>query len=143
MNGVSTLIGGCIINKSGTKGGHGEANKSNSIIYWCIIYNYIEHKIYDYLHKDVIHVMFTKKATMMLGGLKGLRFRKEDVTINMVLAINTYNQIPENIVVLLKEKNLTKTRRLIGKRRKSFNIHLKKLLKTCNRKNLQGIYLEP
>jgi 5-methylcytosine-specific restriction endonuclease McrA len=87
--------------------------------------------------------MFTEKATVMLGGLKGLRFRKEDVTINMVLAINTYNQIPENIVVLLKEKNLTKTRRLIGKRRKSFNIHLKKLLKTCNRKNLQGIYLEP
>jgi hypothetical protein len=33
VNGISTQIGGFTINKYGTKGGHGEANKSNSIIY--------------------------------------------------------------------------------------------------------------
>jgi hypothetical protein len=45
--------------------------------------------------------------------------KNKDVTINMVLEITTYSQILDNIVVLLKEKNLTKTKIwLIGKRRK-------------------------
>ncbi len=122
-----TQISGCTRNKSSTKGGHGEANKSSFIIYWCFFCNSIEHKIYNYLHKDAVHVMFKEKATMAT-------FKKENyVTINMVLVITTYSQIPENIVVLLKEKKPHK---------KNFNVHLKKILKTCNRRNLQRIYLE-
>jgi hypothetical protein len=44
--------------------------------------------------------MFGEKATM------------EDVTINMVLAITTYSQILENIVVLFKEKKPHKNQNL-------------------------------
>jgi hypothetical protein len=72
--------------------------------------------------------MFKEKATMAAS-------KKENyVTISMVLAITTYSQILENIVVLLKEKKPHK---------KTFNVHLKKILKTCNRRNFQRIYLEP
>ncbi len=64
MNGILAQTSGGAGNKSNNKIGHGEANKSSSIIYHCFICNSIEHKIYDYLDKDVIHVMFKGKVTM-------------------------------------------------------------------------------
>jgi hypothetical protein len=53
MNGVLAQLNG-IGTKSGNKGGCGEVNKSDPIIYCYFIYNSIKHKIYDYLYKDVI-----------------------------------------------------------------------------------------
>jgi hypothetical protein len=68
--------------------------------------------------------------------------KKEDVAINMVLAITTI--VKYSKMWCSKRKNFTRTKVwLIGKRRKIFNFCLKKLLKTCNRRNLRGIYLEP
>jgi hypothetical protein len=84
MNGVSTQISGGIGNKFGNKRGHGEANKSNSIIYWCFIYNFIEHKIYNCPHKDSTHAMFKKKAAAVAS-------KKENVFVNMVLIVTTHN----------------------------------------------------
>jgi hypothetical protein len=52
VNGILTQTSGGIINKSGNKRGCGEANKFDSIIYQCFIYNSIEHKIYNCPHKD-------------------------------------------------------------------------------------------
>ncbi len=52
MNGVLTQTNGGIGNKFGNKRGCGEANKFDSIIYPCLIYNYVEHKIYNCPHKD-------------------------------------------------------------------------------------------
>jgi hypothetical protein len=52
VNGVLTQTNGGIGNKFGNKRGCGEANKFDSIIYPCLIYNYVEHKIYNCPHKD-------------------------------------------------------------------------------------------
>jgi hypothetical protein len=49
--------------------------------------------------------MFREKVMMVAP-------KKEDVIINMVLAITTYTQIPENIVVLSKEKKPHKNENL-------------------------------
>jgi hypothetical protein len=51
MNGVLKQHGG-IRNKSNNKRGHKRTNKSNSNIYCCFIYNFVEHKIYDCHYKD-------------------------------------------------------------------------------------------
>jgi hypothetical protein len=47
------------------------------------ICNSIEQKIYDYLYKDAAQAMFKKKATMATP-------KKDDVVVNMVLAVNTF-----------------------------------------------------
>jgi hypothetical protein len=51
MNGVTTQTSGGTRNKFDNKWGHGEANKSGSIIYQCFICNFVEQKIYNYPHK--------------------------------------------------------------------------------------------
>jgi hypothetical protein len=51
--------------------------------------------------------------------------KKDDVAINMVLVVTTRNHIPENVV--FKGKDLSRTKAwLMGKKRKSFNIYLRK-----------------
>jgi hypothetical protein len=83
--------------------------------------------IYDYPPKDAIQTMFREKAIMATP-------KEDNVVVNMVLAITTYSQIPENVV--FKEKEPFKNKRLvISKKRKSFNIHLKKLLKTYKKRS--------
>lgn len=130
MNGVSAQIGGSSRNKFGNKRGCGKINKYGSIIYCCFICNCVEHKIYDYPHKDVIQAMFREKALVVT-------FEEDNVVINMVLAITTYDQILENVV--FKEKKPFKNKSLaINKKRKSFNIHLKKLLNTYNKRSCMG-----
>jgi hypothetical protein len=47
MNKISTQPGNIVI-KFGNNEGCGKVIKSSSIIYHCLIYNSIEHKIYDY-----------------------------------------------------------------------------------------------
>jgi hypothetical protein len=60
--------------------------------------------------------------------------KKNDVAINMVLVVTTCNHIPENVV--FKGKNLSKTKAwLMGKKRKNFNIYLKKQKRTYNKRN--------
>ncbi len=62
MNGVLAQINGGTRNKFGNKGGQGNANKFGSIVYCCFICNFIEHKIYNYPHKDVAQAMFKEKG---------------------------------------------------------------------------------
>lgn len=95
MNKVSTQLGS-IGNKIANKRGCGEANKFDSIIYHCFIYGLVEHKTYDYLHKDAAQAMFREK-TMAVAP------KEDDVAINMVLAITTHNEIPENVVFKQKK----------------------------------------
>jgi hypothetical protein len=83
VNGVSIQPNGTRI-KFNNKGGRKEANKYNSIIYCCFIYNFVEHKIYDYPHKDAIQDMFREKATTTTP-------KEDDVVVNMVLAITTHS----------------------------------------------------
>jgi hypothetical protein len=80
MNGISTQIGGGTRNKSCSKGGHKEVNKFGFIIYHCFIFNFIEHKIYNYLHKDTIHIMDREKAVVPTP-------KKGDIVVNMVLVV--------------------------------------------------------
>jgi hypothetical protein len=77
MNGILAQPSGTW-NKFDNKGGHRKANKSSSIIYYCFICNFIEHKIYDYLHKDITQVMFKEKGVVVAP-------KKDNVAINMVL----------------------------------------------------------
>ncbi len=84
MNGVLAKPCGSIGNKSSSKVGHGKANKYNSIIYYCYICKFVEHKIYDYFHKDATQAMFRKNITMATP-------KKDDVAIKMVLVITTHN----------------------------------------------------
>ncbi len=84
VNGILAQHGG-IGNKSGNKGSHKEANKSSSIIYRYIIYNSIEHKIYDFPHKDVIQAMFREKATTTT-------LEKDDVAILLTIFYFFYLQ---------------------------------------------------
>jgi hypothetical protein len=95
MNGVSTQPNG-IRNKSNNKRGSRKVNKSDSIIYHCFVYNFFEHKIYDCLHKDVGQAMFREKVMTIAP-------KKDDVAVNMVLAITTHSQIPGNVVFKEKE----------------------------------------
>jgi hypothetical protein len=95
MNGILAQTNGGIKNKSSNKGGHEKANKSNSIIYCCFISNFVEHKIYNCLHKDVAQVMFKKKVVAAIP-------KKENVAINMVLVVITCNHVLKNVV--FKEK---------------------------------------
>jgi hypothetical protein len=83
VNGILAQPSG-IRTKLHNKRGHGETNKSNSIIYLYFICNSIEHKIYDCLYKDAAHAMFKEKATTITP-------KKDDVAVNMVLAITTRN----------------------------------------------------
>ncbi len=53
MYGILAQIRGGMGNQSNNKGGCKETNKSSSILYHCFICNFVEHKIYDYPHKDV------------------------------------------------------------------------------------------
>jgi hypothetical protein len=46
----------------GNKRNLGKVTKSNSIIYHCFICSFVEHKTYDYLHKNVVHAMLREKA---------------------------------------------------------------------------------
>jgi hypothetical protein len=62
MNGILAQTNGGIGNKSDNKRGCGKTNKFSSIIYQCFICNSIEHKIYNFFHKDVAQTMFAKKA---------------------------------------------------------------------------------
>jgi hypothetical protein len=79
--------------------------------------------------------MFKEKTTKIAP-------KKENVAVNMVLAITTHTQILK--MWYSRRKNLSKTRDwLIGKKRKSFNIHLKKLLRTYNKRSCQKICMEP
>ncbi len=123
MNGVPTQLGGTW-NKSNNKRGHKEANKSSSIIYHYFICNVVETKTYDCLHKDAIHALFKKKGVLVAP-------KKDDVVVNMILVVTIHNQIPKKMV--FKEKKPLKN--------KSFNVHLKKPLKTYNKKNhLELVY---
>jgi len=83
VNGVTAQIGRGASNKFGNKRGHKKTNKSSSIIYYCFIYNYVEHKIYNYPHKDVAHIMFKEKATTIAP--------KKEVIFNMVLVVTTHS----------------------------------------------------
>jgi hypothetical protein len=60
------------------KRGHKYVNKSSSIIYCCFIHNFVEHKVYDYLHKDTIQLMFKEKVMVVAP-------KKDNVDVNMVL----------------------------------------------------------
>jgi hypothetical protein len=80
VNGVLAQFGGTG-NKSSSKRGQGKGNKSTSIIYCCFICNSIEHQIYDYLHKDATQAMFKEKVAVAT-------FKKDDVVVNMVLAVS-------------------------------------------------------
>ncbi len=91
INGILAQINGGTRNKFGNKRDCREANKSDSIIYCCFICNFVKHKIYHYLHKDAIQVMFKENAMVAPP-------KKKDVVVNMVLTITTHNQIPENVV---------------------------------------------
>ncbi len=84
MNGVLAQIGDNTWNKSGNKGGCGKTNKYGSIIYRCFICNFIEHKIYDYFHKDVAQAMFREKVAVATP-------KEDDVVVNMVLVVTTYS----------------------------------------------------
>ncbi len=126
MNGVLAQPGD-IGNKYDIKGNHGEVNKYGSIIYHCFICNFVKHKIYDYLYKDVAQVMFKEKAMATTP-------KKDNVAINMVLAVTTCSHIPKNVV--FKGKNLSRTKVWqIGKKRKNFTICLKKALRTYNKRS--------
>jgi len=93
MNGVSAQINGGTRNKSSNKGSWGEINKSGSIIFQCFVYNFIEHKIYNYPFKGVTQEMFKEKVTMVEA--------KKDV-VNMVMAITTCRQLLTNVVFMEK-----------------------------------------
>ncbi len=103
MNGILAQICDGIGNQSNNKRGCEETNKSNSILYHYFICNFVEHKIYYYLHKDVTQAMFREKAMITTP-------KKEDVVVNMVLVITTRSQIPENVV--FKEKKPFKNKSL-------------------------------
>ncbi len=121
MNGISTQTNGGAGNDFSNKRGRKKTNKFDSIIYHCFICNSIKHQIYEYPHKDIAQTKFKEKATTTAP-------KKENIVINMVLGIITYIQILENVV--FKDKNLSRTRDwLMGKKKKCFNICLKKLLK--------------
>jgi hypothetical protein len=66
--------------------------------------------------------------------------KKGDVTINMVLQLPFIVRYPK--MWYSRIKNLSKTKAwLIGKKRKSFNVHLKKQLRTYNKRSrLELIY---
>jgi hypothetical protein len=104
LNGVSTQTNGGARNKVNNKRGGEKPNKFDSIIYHCFIYNYVEHKIYYYPHKDITQAMLKEKATTIAP-------KKEEIAINMVLTITTRIQILENVV--FKEKKPFKTKRLV------------------------------
>jgi hypothetical protein len=84
MNGVSAQTGGGIGNKSINKRGRGEAKNSSSIIYYYVIHNYIEHKIYDCPYKDAVRAMFKEKAMVATP-------KKDNVVINMVLIVTIHS----------------------------------------------------
>jgi hypothetical protein len=109
VNGILTQTSGGVRKKSDNKRGLREVNKFNSIIYHCFVYNSIEHKIYNYHNKDAIQVMFREKATLVTP-------KKEDVAINMILAITTHSQIPKNVV--FKEKKPLKNKSLVDCKKK-------------------------
>jgi hypothetical protein len=126
VNGVLAQPGD-IGNKYNNKGNHGEVNKYGSIICHYFIYNFVKQKSYDYLYKDVVQVIFKEKAMVTTP-------KKDDVAINMVLAVTTHSHILENVV--FKGKNLSRTKVWqIGKKRKSFNICLKKPFRTYNKRS--------
>jgi len=56
----------------------------------------MDHKFYDYPHKEIAHVMFREKTT--------------NVVMNMVLVVTTYSKISKNVV--FKEKKLQKNKSL-------------------------------
>jgi hypothetical protein len=88
MDKKKVIVNGILVQPSGTrkksnnKGGHKEVNKSSSIIYHYFICNFVEHKIYDYLHKDAIQAMFRERAMTTTP-------KKDDVFVNMVLVVNS------------------------------------------------------
>ncbi len=130
VNGVLTQLGTRARNKFNNKGGHGDANKSSSIIYCYFIYNFVKHQIYDSLHNDIFHTMFKEKVTTSEP-------KKEDVTINMVLAITTCNQIPKNVV--FKEKEPHKNKCLADwQENEKFQSLFEKTIKDIQQKELLG-----
>jgi hypothetical protein len=44
----------------------------------------MEHKIYDCLHKDIVHAMFKERVAVITP-------KKEDMAINMDFPVTTYN----------------------------------------------------
>jgi hypothetical protein len=69
--------------------------------------------------------------------------KKEDVVINMVLAITTHSQIPE--MWYLKKKSLSRTKVWpIGKKRKSFNVEgaIKDIQQKESLKDLYGANIQ-
>jgi len=102
MNGVLAQIGGGTRNKFDNKGHHGNVNKFDSIMYCYFIYNYVEHKIYDYPHKYATRLMFKEKVMAATP-------RKENIVVNMVLQVTISSQILENVIFKdkpLKNKSL-------------------------------------
>jgi hypothetical protein len=93
-------ISGSTRNKSSNKGSWGEVNKSGSIIYRCFVYDFVEHKIYNYPFKDVTQEMFKEKVMIVKT--------KEDVIVNMVMAIITHSQLLKNVVFKEKEPHKNK-----------------------------------
>ncbi len=100
MNGILVHITGGTRNKYGNKGSWGKVNKSGSTIYQCFVYNLVEHKIYNYPLKDVIQEMFKEKVMIVKV--------KEDVIVNMVMAIITRSQLLKNVVFKEKEPHKNK-----------------------------------
>jgi hypothetical protein len=69
-----------------------------------VVSSIIENKIYDYPHKDIIQAMFKEKVVATAP-------KKNDVAINMVLAITTRSQILKKVV--FKEKEPFKNKSLV------------------------------
>jgi hypothetical protein len=84
MNGVLAQTSDGTWNTSNNKRGFREVNAYGSIIYSCFICYYVEHKTYNYLHKDVVQVMFGEKVVVAAP-------KMEYVAVNMVLAMTTHN----------------------------------------------------
>ncbi len=103
VNGVSTQFGG-IKTKSSNKGAREKVNKSSSIIYRYFICNSIEQKNYDYLYKDASQAVFNEKATMATP-------MKDNVVVNMILAVKIHIQVLENVV--FKEKEPLKNKNMV------------------------------
>jgi hypothetical protein len=62
MNGVLAQTNGGAGKKFNNKSRREKKNKFDSIIYHCFICNFVEHKIYNYPHKDIAQAMFKEKG---------------------------------------------------------------------------------
>jgi hypothetical protein len=97
--------------------------KQTNMVHHYFIYNFIEHKFYDYPRRDVVQAMFKEKAMVITP-------KKDNVVVKMVFVVTTHNEIPKNVV--LKEKEPLKNKSLIDwqeeeKLQHSFEVAIKDL----------------